>query len=434
MLIATIGCYLPGNTDVSLFWDQSQNFQPQSRRDVLGTALPSATGKTTEYGFSVSTLNDRLSLKVVHYETTVQNANLSGALNGSYLIGATEWWGGDAVRRDAGVTRNASGAPIYGTYGTTSSGQVVTWAPQASSVNAGTAITNADGTFTQAALDQTYTHEQAAFADWWAHLAPANLQSAWEMVQTPDGVGNHDGNYNPSGMTLTGTTKSKGYEFEVVANPIDGLDVSFNASKTTATRSELAQSYGDWINKRWRDLQGPMGDVRIWGGGTTGGGNPDVNTTRGKFQNETYAGYLFFNALQGSDVPELSPWRYNVVGNYTFKKGVLKGSNIGASYRWQQAKIIGFYSKASVDPVTGNPIEVANLDRSVKGKPEDAVDAWIGYEWKFYKNMNWRIQFNVRDVFAKDKLIPNSVQPNGEVATYRIAEPRTYTLTNTLKF
>ena len=79
-------------------------------------------------------------------------------------------------------------------------------------------------------------------------------------------------------------------------------------------------------------------------------------------------------------------------------------------------------------------LEVADLDRPVKGKSEDAVDAWVGYEWKFYKNLNWRIQFNVRNVFGKDKLLPNSVEPNGEVATYRISEPRTFTLTNTLKF
>jgi outer membrane receptor protein involved in Fe transport len=411
---------LPGNTDISLFWDQSENFRPESRRDVLGTALPSSTGKTKEYGFTVSTLNDRLSLKVVHYETTVLNADLNGALNGFYLIGANEWWGGDAVRRDS--------APGAASFGTTSTGEKVTWAPQASSVTPGTDLAS------QSALDQTYVHEQAAFNDWWAHLAPANMQSAWEFVSTKDGVGNKDGNYGPSGMTLTGTTKSKGWEFELVANPMDGLDLSFNASKTTATRSDLAKSYGDWIVQRWKDLQGPMGDVRIWGGGTTGGGNPDTNTTRGKFQNETYAGFLFFNALQGADVPELSPWRYNVVGNYTFKKGILKGSNVGASYRWQQAKIAGFYSKASADPVTGLPIEVADLDRPVKGKSEDAVDAWVGYEWKFYKNMNWRIQFNVRNVFGNDKLLPNTIQPDGEIATYRISEPRTFTLTNTLKF
>jgi len=51
-----------------------------------------------------------------------------------------------------------------------------------------------------------------------------------------------------------------------------------------------------------------------------------------------------------------------------------------------------------------------------------------------FKNIEWRVQFNVRNVFAKDELIPNSIQPDGSIATYRIAEPRTYTLTNTFKF
>jgi len=430
---------LPGNTDVSLFANKSENFNPQSRRDILGTALPSATGDTKEYGFSVTTLNDRLSLKVVHYETTVKNASLTGALAGSYLIGAVEWWGSAAAR----AQRDAKGSQA-GAFGTTSASlgsKVVTVQPDITKGNttydanldkvltaANTPLQNNDGTYTQLALDTTYTDYTASINDWFAHLAPANLQNAWEMKETADGVGNHDGNYNPSGMTLTGTTKSKGWEFEAMANPVDGLDLTFNASKTSASRSELASSYGAWIVQRWTDLQGPMGDIRIWGGGVNG------ETTRSKFRNETYAGYLFFNALDGSDVPELSPWRYNAIANYGFKKGVLKGANLGATYRWQQAKIIGFYSKSAIDPVSKGQIDVADLSRPVHGKAETAVDAWVGYHWKFYKNLDWRIQLNVRNIFGKEELIPNSIQPDGSIATYRIAEPRTFTLTNTVTF
>ena len=420
---------LPGNTDVSLFANKSENFKPESRRDILGEALPSAKGETKEYGFTVTTLDDRLSLKVVHYETTVKNASLTGVMSGFYLIGATEWWGGNAARRDANPTPNNGST----TYGTSTSGHPVTWQPDATSVSAGTQILvnpNVPGVYTQAALDQTYAQETAAFADWWAHLAPANMQAAWEFTSSQFQTGTSGGNYNPGGMTLTGTTKSKGYEIEVQANPIDGLDLTLNASKTTAQRSELATSYGAWITKRWTDLQGPMGLIRIWGGGTT----PATSTLRGKFRNETYGGYLFFNALQGSDVPELSPWRFSTVANYGFKTGALKGANFGASYRWQEAKIIGFLSKVSNDPISNTPIDVADLSKPRKGKSENAIDAWVGYQFKVFKNIEWRVQFNVRNVFAKDELIPNSIQPDGSIATYRIAEPRTYTLTNTFKF
>jgi outer membrane receptor protein involved in Fe transport len=415
---------IPGNTDISLFANQSENFKPEARRDIRGAALPSATGKTKEYGVTVTTLDERLTLKVIHYDTTVKNATISGALAGFYLIGANEWWGGNAARRDTEVP--GSSAPTI--YGVAANGKNVTWQPDATTVKTGP-IFQPDGiTYTQSALNQTQAAVAAAAADWFAHLAPADFQGAWEMLSTANGVGNHDGNFSPSGMALTGTTRSKGYEFEVLTNPIEGLDVSFSASKTSAQRSDLAGTYSAWLTQRWKDLQGPMGDIRIWGGASGG------ETTRSKFRNETYAGFLFFNALQGSDVPELNRWRYNVVGNYSFKKGALKGANMGSSYRWQDAKTIGFYSKSSLDSISNTSIDIADLSRPIKGKSEDAIDLWVGYEFKVYKHIDWRIQFNVRNVFAKDKLLPNTVQPNGSVATYRIAEPRTFTLTNTFRF
>lgn len=431
---------MPGNVDISLFANKSENFKPEARRDVTGVPLPAATGETKEYGFAVSALDDRLTLKVVHYDTKVKNATINGTLANNYLIGANEWWGGNAARnqRDGTSIGNGGGS----NFGIASNGKIVTWQPDASTVSAGTPIIasqttdpvtgNVTTVYTQAALDQTRAKIEAAVNDWFAHVAPSNVQSAWEFVSTSDGVGNHDGNYGPSGMAVTADTRSRGYEFELIANPIKGLDVSFNASKTSAQRSNLASGYSAWILKRWKDLQGPMGDIRIWGGGSVTAG--DSNTTRGKFRNETYAGYLFFNALNNSDVPELHKWRYNIISNYSFQQEKLRGANIGASYRWQDKSVIGFYSKTSTDAISGGPIDVADLSRPIKGKAEGTVDLWTGYERKFGKNYKWRIQANLRNAFADNKLIPTTVQPNGQVATYRIPEPRTWTITNSIDF
>ena len=415
---------LPGNMDISFFGNQSENFKPESRRDIKGASLPAANGKTKEYGIAISALDDKLSLKVVHYDTRVKNATINGALAGFYLIGANEWWGGAAIRAQRDNNNWQAG-----NYGTATNGKVVTWQPDATTVKTG-AIFQADGvTYTQTALDQTRAAIDAAATDWFAKVAPASVQSAWEFVSTSDGlVNNHDGNYAPAGMALTGDTRSQGYEFELVANPIKGLDVSFNASKTTAQRSDLASGYTSWIVQRWKDLQGPMGDVRIWGGSSGG------ETTRSKFRNETYAGYLFFNALQGSDVPELHKWRYNLVSNYSFQFEKLRGTNVGGGYRWQDASVIGFYSKSSVDTISNTPIDVADLSRPIKGKAENSFDFWVGYEHKFGHNLKWRIQANLRNAFADDKLIPATVQPSGQIATYRIPEPRTWTLTNSIDF
>ena len=92
--------------------------------------------------------------------------------------------------------------------------------------------------------------------------------------------------------------------------------------------------------------------------------------------------------------------------------------------------------------VTGVPVRMEadnvnayfDVQNPYKGKSESIVDLWIGYDWKFNKNVRWRTQLNVRNVFAKDELIPVTVQPDGSPAGFRIPEPRTITLTNTIEF
>ena len=63
------------------------------------------------------------------------------------------------------------------------------------------------------------------------------------------------------------------------------------------------------------------------------------------------------------------------------------------------------------------------------------MDLWVGYQFRIFDDkVNWRIQLNIRNIFGQDALIPVTVQPDGSPAAYRIAEPRTLTLTNTFEF
>jgi len=60
-------------------------------------------------------------------------------------------------------------------------------------------------------------------------------------------------------------------------------------------------------------------------------------------------------------------------------------------------------------------------------------DAWIGYSRRL-KHFRWSVQLNVRNIGVEKALIPVSAQPDGSVAAYRIAEPMTWTLSNTFNF
>jgi hypothetical protein len=89
--------FLPWGTTFSVFYDHNQNFEAQAPREsLLGQTLPNPTGKTKEYGFTISTLNDKLSLKVDWYNTQIQEDTLDngGGLGGNgYQIWAVPAWG-----------------------------------------------------------------------------------------------------------------------------------------------------------------------------------------------------------------------------------------------------------------------------------------------------------------------------------------------------
>jgi len=76
-----------------------------------------------------------------------------------------------------------------------------------------------------------------------------------------------------------------------------------------------------------------------------------------------------------------------------------------------------------------------DLSLPVYGPKEDAVDLWTSYERKLTKKLNWKIQINVRNAFAKDKLIPITIEPDGKTtASARVAPVQEWFLTNTVSF
>ena len=437
---------MPGNMDISLIYDKSENFNPDSsRRDVVGDPVANPAGTTKEYGFAVSMLDDKLTLKVMHYKTIVTNATLDSAgISNQYLIGAVEAWGQSAAYQ----FKNSLplGGPLVGNastlYGISTNGHQVTWHPDAATPTSGPIDPNTGKfAYSQASLDAIEAREQASVDAWYAQQVPANFQTAWALTGYATTAGNT--NFGAAGLVVTGDTISSGTEFELIANPLPGLDISLNASKTFATRTNLEKSYVSWITTRYNQfLTTASGDMRLWG--STGDNVPDLGQTvgsstfagggesaRGKYSRETIAGFNLFQALEGAAVPELRPWRFNVTGNYAFQQNTLKGFNAGGSYRWQQANTTGFPVIGA--GTTASPYKF-DVNNPYKGKSESVFDFWFGYERKLTSKIKWRVQLNLRNAFADNKLKVVTVEPDGSPAAYRIPEPRTWMLTNSFEF
>ena len=378
---------LPGGTEISLFYNKSENFQPAAGRvDVLGNPLSAPSGETEDYGFVIRTLNNKLSFKVNWYETNVTNDKLDN-FDGDYMLAAAEAWGYMFAKQAIEGWGNFSNPYVPGP------GQTQEEAIAEQELATSTYMANVNMDFMN-----TYNINLDNWNSWMNWI-------------------------NPAGLTITGDTASEGTEYEVIYQPLPNWNISFNASKTSAERVNMAGSIASWVEERWAFYQGPAGLVRMWNNDYSPG-----ETIRGKFGREFMAPYNLYRRQEGSDVPELRPWRFSLVTNYAFNDGVLKGFNMGASYRWQDEIILGY----PVIEIDGEPN--FDLDNPYHGDSEGNVDLWAGYERMLTDKIHWRIQVNVRNAFQENDLIPITVQPDGSSAAFRIQNEATWTVSNTFSF
>lgn len=110
----------------------------------------------------------------------------------------------------------------------------------------------------------------------------------------------------------------------------------------------------------------------------------------------------------------------------------LKGFTAGGNYRWASAPIIGYYKNAN---------NTFDVNRSYRGEEDHKVDLFFTYERKLTKNIRWKIQLNVDNLF--DETDPYAVGaindidgPGFKWMVYRMrpVDGRMVRLTNTLSF
>lgn len=401
--------FLPLN--ISLSYNTSDNFEISgTRRNMYGDVLGNPTGETEDYGVLLSTKDNKYSLRVVKYEATVKGATTQvGNMNflGNIIVHGLRWRNVFLYDLNAYTLDTANGANEwrYNFDPDTAAGETQEQA---------TARENAS----IAAWNQIQAWLPARFFEAWGFIPPADLANP-----NPANVYAYAENRPPGNLTMTSDTLSKGYEFELTANPTRNWRIAFNAAKTEATRNNVGSAETvEFVNYISQMMAGPAGEMRQFSGG------PTANTMRINWNN--WVGpYTLMKLQEGSATSELRRWRYNLVTNYSFHNGAFKGVGIGGSYRWQDKVIIGY-------PVIPQGSSFTfDLSKPYYGPSEDALDLWVSYERKLNEKLNWKIQLNVRNAFDKNRLIPISVQPDGRTwASVRIAPGQEIYLTNTFSF
>lgn len=415
---------LPFGSDLSLFYNRSDNFEALTgRTDVFGNTIANPSGETKDYGFVLSVLDEKLSFKANWYETSVANATIdsgTGSLQAVYRIGLNENWGrafGNWAR--LGVP----GTGFDNNYALTD--PAMPESPTNPRIDPSIDVLRYQPSPTET-VAQALQRQTTAINTLLDNPPPANFAAHWTIQLDQNwagGWGTHVGANQPSSLAVTGDTFSKGLELELAATPTPNWNIAINASKTTATRTNLAQGFADWAEERAEFFRGPGGQVQLWNG------NWGQQTVGGVWLQEFYSSFLLYQQLENSEVAELRPWRFNLVTNYSFREGRLKGVNFGGAYRWQDKAVIGF-GVANL----GTPDEAWDVSQKYYGPSEDALDLWVGYGRRLTDAIEWRVQLNLRNALGDNDLIPISTQPDGSMAVGRIPEPTTWYLTNTFKF
>ena len=417
---------LPLGMDVSLSYNESENFRPSSTvADVYGRPFSPPAGSTKDAGLTLSFADQKFVLRVVKYKTTQAN-DVSTFYN-------TFWPGNDVTRAMNGLRgSNTSEVLINKWFGFTPSDPrylplraSLTNPAQAS--NANPALTAAETT----ARNLWFTQRTAA--EWLRPVDPM-LVSSWAFTQAAGG-GNWSATRPPNVGNISDTT-SEGWEFEGTYNPARNWRITFNAAMQEAQRVNYGADFAAFVAKNlplWTDGDGVAAtSIRAQEGFEDIPYFNSVTGTRlgGAAINNMYIPYLNAVAANGSAVQELRKWRFNAVTNYDFVSGPLKGFSIGGAARWQDRVAIGYGVKKNAIGVW-----VSDVNQPFYGSEQLNCDAWLRYARKFRNGkIGWSIQLNIRDVFGDDDLIAVTAQPNGQVASARIPQPKQWSLTNTFTF
>ena len=415
--------------NVSLGYDESSNFQVTSQRvDLYGNPIPNPTGKTYEYDLLLSTKDGRFSFRAVQFKTNVSNG--SSGLSSQGTIGS--------VIQQGLRWRNVFLYQLGG-YDMTTANQVSyrnTWTNLYTTETAAQAQTEEDAAITAWNNIQTTLAAKGFFKAWnFTPTTPSVLTTRTQYLTNPAAYQPDPSTVyayaalpnGPPGFTVTADTQSKGDEFELTANPLPNWRISFNASKTTAVRTNVGGAALDqYVSYITSQLINPDGTLTPAGKMAQFGSQPIYTYIWGPW----LSNYTLLKLQQGTSAPELHKWMYNIVTNYDFTpgflNGYLKGVGVGAAYRWQDKVVLGY-------PVTS--AGTFDLTQPYYGAAEGYVDLWVSYERKLTSKINWKLQLNVTDVGTKDGLLPVSIEPDGHTwATVRVKPSQAWFVTSTFDF
>ncbi len=387
---------LPAGSDLSVFYNDSQNFTPAGTRvTAFNEPIEAPRGTTKEMGFNLSFLNDRFLLRLNRYETKVTGQSVS--VNNALINGVNSRY--QTWTQEANVTR-----PID------------------------------DPRFATASLADAQTLLSAATPNW-ADLYDLRTGGVAPNIQTTFRAGGIPGNSDTTDYIAKGTeiefTFNPNRQWRFLANVSKQNTVQTNVAPNTVAFAKRLKPALDALSSR------PYNNFPVTNNDGTpyvfGSPLPAGTTTFGQWLETNFDVPLATQlATQGSSSAELPKYRANFVGSYSFATdGRFKGWSIGTGIRWQDKYALGYpVSRDNVDA----PIKV-DVAHPYWASAQINVDAWVGYQRKIWRDkILWKAQLNVRNLAGDGDPLAITVQPWGAPAVVRLPPEKRWYLTNTFSF
>jgi len=225
---------------------------------------------------------------------------------------------------------------------------------------------------------------------------------------------------------------AEGYELSLDFRPGPNWNIRINGAKTEAREDQIARDWVDWLTERvavWEGVVAKNGEVDAsgrpvtWATADIDAASTTENRTLKQYYEERVVGtgLALIQASEGRVSDGLRGKRANLIANYRFTAGRLRGLSLGAAVRWRPAPVIGY-------PVTTNAFGTKMLDvqRAFYGKEEFPLDLSAGYRgrMKHFGGVGYNVQLNLRNALDRSDPIPVSAYTNGQVYRYATVEPR----------
>ncbi len=227
----------------------------------------------------------------------------------------------------------------------------------------------------------------------------------------------------PVDRFTTADRSAKGEELTIIGSPTRNWTLRLSASSLVNKQTNLAPDVRAFYLENLPFYQAQDPSLTRASG----------TTTLGTYVTQMQEQYALMNTRENVQVFPASKYTAQATAKYAFDRdSALKGFALGGTASWRSAPIIGYFLQADGS---------FDITRYARGDSRMTADLFMNYQRKLARDVQWKIQLNISNLFDDDDPFPISARNATSDASsawvetlYRPMDGRVISLTNTFSF